>query len=193
MKKGLLDILYELLTSPSKALREVTEKKPLKWAILANAFVAVVISLTFLPNPPELIEIIFDMEKGSFNIVPAIIIWVILFLAALFIEGVIFHLIARLLGGRGSYLGLLCGLCFACFPFVFFAPLTFMRALLGSSGGTFYIATYPILFFWVFILAILAIRQNYQLSLGRASAVYFIPGILLIVMPLIIITVLIPL
>lgn len=193
MKKGLLDILYELLASPSKSLGEVITRKPLGWAILTNAFVAVVISLSFLPNPPEFIEIIFDWKKGSFNLYLAIFIWVILFLMAIFIEGGIFHLIAKLFRGSGDYLGLVCGLCFACIPFVFLAPITFIRALLGASGGTFYIATYPIVFFWVFILAVKAIRQNYDLSLGKAIATYFAPGILLIVVPIVIITVIIPL
>ncbi|MFC1925969.1 Yip1 family protein [Chloroflexota bacterium] len=193
MGKGLLDILYELLTSPSKALLEVSKGKPLGRSILTAVFIAIVLAFSFLPNPPELIELIFDRERGSFNLALAVFLWVIIFLAALFIEGGIFHVIARLLRGQGSYPGMVCGLCFACFPFVLFAPLAFMRALLGTSGPVFYSIAYPIPFFWVFYLAVKTTRINYNFSSRRAIAVYFIPGILLIVFPLLVITVLIPL
>lgn len=193
MEKGLLDILYELLRSPSKALGEVSERKPLGWAMLTAVFVAVVFALSSMPNPPELIEVLFDREKGSFNPVLALLIWVVLFLIALFIEGGIYHLIAVLSRSRGSYLGMVCGICFACFPFVFFAPLAFMRALLGASGTIFYPIASPFFLLWVFVLAVTAIRRNYHYSLRRAVVVYFAPGFLFIFVPLFVITVLIPL
>lgn len=193
MGKGLLDVLYKLLASPSKALDEVSREKPLGWTMLTAVFIAVVFSLSSLPNPPELIEVIFDMKKGSFNLALAVFLWVIIFLAALFIEGGIFHLMAVFLRGRGSYLGMVCGLCFTWFPFVFFAPLMFIRALLGASGDIVLTIGSPILFLWILALSVTAIHQNYHFSLGRAMATYFIPGILLIITPLIVTTVLIPL
>jgi hypothetical protein len=146
-----------------------------------------------LPNPSELVEVIFDMDKGSFNLPLAVFLWVIIFLVALFIEGGIFHLIAILLRGHGSYLGMVCVLCFACFPFVFFAPMTFLRALLGASGTILYPIGSLALSLWILALAITAIHQNYHFSLGRAIAAYFIPGIILIIVPVFVITVLIPL
>ncbi len=193
MERGLLDNLYQILASPSKALEQVSNRKSLGWAVITAVFIAVVVSLAYLPNPPELVEVIFDMEKGSVNLALVVFLWVIIFLVALFIEGGVLHLIAVLLRGRGSYLGMVCGLCFACFPFVFFAPMTLLRALLGASG----IILYPIgsmaLFLWVFVLSIIAIRQNYHFSLGRAITTYFVPNIMLIVIPLVVITVLIAL
>lgn len=193
MEKGILDILYQVLASPSKALGEVSNRKPLGWAVITAVFIAVVLSLTFLPKPSELVEVIFDMEKGSINLALAVFFWVIIFLVALFIEGGIFHLIAALLRGRGSYLGMVCGLCFACFPFVFFAPLTLLRALLGASGIILYPIGSLVFFLWILVLGIIAIRQNYQFSLWRAITTYFIPGILLIIVPILVVTVLIAL
>ena len=190
MEKGILDILYQILVSPSKALAEVSNRKPLGWAVITAVFIAVVLSLTFLPNPSELVEVIFDMEKRSLNPALAIFLWVIIFLVALFVEGGIFHLTALLLRGRGSYLGMVCGLCFACFPFVFFAPLILLRALLGASGIILYPIGSLVFFLWILVLEISAIRQNYHLSLGRAIATYFIPGILLIIVPLLVVTIL---
>lgn len=191
--KELLDILYKLLISPSKALAEVSERKPLGEAVLTAVFVAIVFAFSSLPNPHELIEIILDKEQGSFNPALAVVLWVVIFLIALFIEGGIFHLIAILIRSRGSYLGMVCGICFACFPFVFLAPLAFIRALLGASGTILYAICYPFIFLWVFFLAIIAIRHVYQLSPGRAIAIYFIPGILLIFIPIFLVTVIVPL
>lgn len=193
MEKGILDILYKVLTSPSKALEEVSKRKPLGWAMVIAVFISVVISFTFLPNLPQVIEVIFDMEKGSFNLALAVFLWVIISLTALFMEGGIFHLIAILLRGRGSYLGMVCGLCFACFPFVFFAPLTLLRALFGANGIILYHIGSLFLFLWILALGIIAIHQNYRFSLGRAITTYFIPGILLFVVPLLVVTVIIAL
>lgn len=193
MGKGILDILYQVLASPSKVFGEVSERKPLAWAMLSAVFVSVVFALTLLPNPPELVEEIFGLEKGTLTLVPVVVLWVIIFLVALFIEGGIFHLIATLLRGRGSYLGMVCGLCFAHFPFVFFAPLTLLRALLGSTGNILYPFGSLLLFLWILVLEVTAIRQNYHFSIGRAIATYFIPAILLIIVPLLIVTVIIAL
>lgn len=193
MGKGLIDILYELLVSPSKALGEITRVRPLGQSILTATFIAIVLSFTFVLNPPQLVEVVFDLERGSFNYALAVLIWVLIFLAALIIEGGIFHFISLLLQGRGSYLGMICAMCFACVPFVFFAPLTFIRALLGSAGPVFYATLYPFLFFWTFLLAVNAIRLNYNFTLLKAAAIYFIPGFLLIVIPVFVITVILPL
>jgi len=193
MEKAILDIIYQVLASPLKAFEEVSRRKPLIWAMIAAVFVAIVVSFTMLPNPPELLEVIFDMEKGSFNLALAIFLWVVMVQIVLFMQGGIFHLIAILLGGKGNYLGMVCGLCFTCFPFVFFAPLTLLRSILGANGNIFYPIGSLVLFLWVFSLGIIAIHQNYRFSLGRAVITYFTPIILLIFIPLLVVTVLIAL
>jgi hypothetical protein len=184
MEKGILDTLYQLLATPSKVLEEISKEKPLGLAMITAVFIAIMLSFTIVPNPSELVEVIFHMEKGSFNLAPAIFFCVIIFLAALFIEGGIFHFIAVLIGGRGNYLGIICGLCFACFPLVFFAPLMLLRALLGANGIILYHIGSLLLILWVLVLGIIAIRQNYRFSLKKAIATYFVPGIVLIIAPL---------
>jgi hypothetical protein len=193
MEQDILSIIYQILASPSKVLEEIGRRKPLVWAMIAAVFIVVVVSFTMLPNPPELLEVIFDMEKGSFNLALAIFLWVIMVLIVLFIQGGIFHFIAVLLGGKGNYLGMVCGLCFACFPFVFFTPLTLLRSIFGATGNILYPIGSLALFTWVFYLGIIVIHQNYRFSLGRAIFTYFTPIILLIFLPLLVVTVLIAL
>ena len=188
--KGMLDILYQVLVSPSKAFREVSERRPLAWAMLTAVFISLVVAFILLPNLPEVVEIIFELERGSLNPIPLLFLWVIIFLVALFTQGGIFHLIAILLQGQGSYLGIACGLCFAYFPLVFFAPLALLRALLDSPSGSILYSIGSLVFFlWILVLEITAIRQNYHFSLGRAIATYFIPAILLIIIPLLIVAI----
>lgn len=193
MENGILDILYQVLASPSTALEDIGKRKCLGWSIIAAVFASVVLSFILLPNPPELAEGILNMDKGSFNRALAIFLCVIIFLIALFTEGVIFHLIAVLLGGRGDYLGIVCGLCFACFPLVFFTPLMLLRASLGSGGIILYHIGSLFLFLWALALGIIAIRQNYHFSLARAITTYLIPNILLVVVPLLVITLIVAL
>ena len=183
----LLDILYQVLASPSKAFWVVRERRPLGWAILTAIFISVVFALILLPNPPQLAEVILGLERGRLNLAPLMLIWVIIFLVALLIQAGFFHVVATLFRGRGSYLGMLCGLCFACFPLVFFAPLALLRALLDSLSGHFlYYIVSPIFFLWILLLDITAIRQNYHFSLGRAVATYFIPAFVVVVVPLLV-------
>ncbi len=190
MEKGILDILYQVLASPSRALSEVSQRRPTGWAILTAVFVSIVFAFTILPNLPELVEMIFGLERGSLSLIPLVFIWVVIFLAFLLIQAGVFHLVAVLLQGRGNYLGILCGLCFACFPLVFFAPLALVRALLNSvSGNVFYSIGSLALFLWILVLEITAIHQNYKFPLGRAIATYFIPFIVLIIIPLLIVAI----
>ncbi len=158
--------------------------------MLTAVFVSIVFAFTILPNLPELVEIIFGLERGSLSLIPLVFVWVVIFLAFLLIQAGVFHLVAVLLRGRGSYLGILCGLCFACFPLVFFAPLALVRTLLNSvSGNILYSISSLALFLWILVLEITAIHQNYKFLLGRAIATYFIPFIVLVIVPLLIIVI----
>jgi len=176
MEQGILDTLYQVLASPSAGLRGITKWRPWGWAILTAVFASLVVALTTFPNPSDFTRVVFGWEKGSVSFVPALILWVSIFLVALLASAGIFHLIALLLRGRGSYLGMLCGLSFAAFPVVLFAPLALLRALLGFPGAILYSIGGLLLLLWILVLQVIAIRQNYGFSIGRAIATYFIPG-----------------
>ena len=159
--------------------------------MLVLLFVAIVFALTPLPNPPELGEAIFHLIGGSVNIVLAVFICIISFMAILWVAAGILHLVASLLHGRGNYLGVVCGLSFAIFPLSFLAPLAFLRAILASVGmgvlgSILFLIGSLILFIWLLILEIIAIRQNYSFSTGKAIVTYFIPGIALVIIPLLV-------
>jgi hypothetical protein len=144
--------------------------------MLTAVFISLVFALTIIAYPTDFTRVVFQLKKGSVSFVPSLILWMSVFLIALLVSAGVFHLIALLLRGRGSYLGMACGLSFAFFPLVLFAPLGLLRALLGFSGIILYDIGTVAIFFWVLILIIIAIRQNYGFTIGRAIATYFIPG-----------------
>ena len=179
----ILDILYEVLASPSHGFRRVTQSRPLAGAIGVAVLASLVIALSLLPNPPQLIEVIFSLERGRVSIVPAIFSVISGFLVGLLLAGGIFHGMAKLLQGQGSYLGIFCGLCFAFFPAVIFAPLKLLEALFGFPGQILFLVGALALFVWIVVLEILAIRHNYNFSSRRAIATLFIPIIVLGIIP----------
>ena len=183
MEQGVLDTLYQVLASPSRGLRKVTQSQPLGWAIGVAVLVSLVIALSLLPNPPGLIEAIFHLEGGSFNFVLAVFSVIGSFLFGLLLAGGVFHGMAKLLRGQGSYWGVFCGLCFAFFPGVIFAPLMLLQALLGFPGQILFLVGALVLFPWILILQILAISQNYGFPTRRAIATFFIPAVILGVLP----------
>jgi len=81
----LLDLLYQVMASPSEAFRLVRERRPLGWAVLTAIFSSVVSALILLPNLPDLVDVIFSLDEVSLNLALAVFIWVILFLIALLI------------------------------------------------------------------------------------------------------------
>ena len=176
LDQGILDTLYQVLASPSQGLGGITKWRPLGWAILTAVFIALVFALSTFPNPSDFTRVVFSLEKGSVSFVTALILWVIIFLAGLIASAGVFHGVARLLRGRGSYLGMLCGLSFATFPVVFFAPLGLLSFFLGLSGTFLYLIGGILLLLWILVLQIIAVRQNYSFSTGRAITAYFIPG-----------------
>ena len=190
MVLGLLDILYQVLASPSTAFRVVSQKRPLGWAILTAIFSSVVFAYVILPNPHQLAEVIFGLDRGSLNIAPLVLVWLSLFPLALLIQAGLLHAVAVLSRGRGSYRGMFCALCFASFPVVFFAPLALFRAILDSGAGQLlYNIGSLILLLWILLLDIAAVRQNYHFRLGRAVATCLIPLFLVMAGPMLVVVI----
>lgn len=167
-----VDTLYGVLVSPASTFAGVVARPGLLRPLLALLPPAVVTAFMMVPNPPQLAEVIFDFEKGTLDSIGALwIVWVGLLMPFMLLaEAVFFHGYARLAGGRGSFRGMFRGLCFAFFPWTFFAPLGLLRALIDSSTGqTLYYIGSAVLFLWIYGLQILATRENYGLSKKRAA------------------------
>ncbi len=92
-----LDTLAGVLLSPSSTLARITDRGPLGLALLTAVSVAVISGLVLVPNPPELLEDIMGMEKGTLGLRTVLPLWVALFMAVLWLQAAFVHLEAMAL------------------------------------------------------------------------------------------------
>src|SRR4030042_707900 len=172
----LLDILYGVAVSPSSTFRAISQRRPWLWATTTAVFVAVIFALVLLPYPSQLAGVILQMGRDALPLAPVLPVWVLMFFIILSAQATMFHLLARLLGGQGTYAGMLCAVGFVWLPLFRVAPLALLRAVLDSySGHMLYIVGSRLLCLWVVSLYFVAVRQNYRLSPARAALTFFIP------------------
>lgn len=182
-----LDTLSGVLLSPSDTFEQFTSNRPVGLALLTAVSVAIVTGLVLVPNPPELAEVILDQPKGTLTLWAMLPVWVALFMAILCSQAAFVHLMAVILRGKGSYLGVLCGLCFAYLPGLFAAPLVMLRAVFSSdSANAFYQVAFPLLCLWVFILGIAAVQHTYGMSRVKAILVCSVALVALVVLPMVV-------
>jgi hypothetical protein len=182
-----LDTLGGVLLSPSKAFEGIRDNRPIVQALTTATFVAIVSGLVLVPNPPELAEVMFDLPKGTLSLWVTLPVWVGLFLAILSVQAAFVHLMAMTLKTKGSFLGILCGICFAYFPGLLAAPLAMLRAVFRSEGAnTFYQVAFPFLCLWVFLLGIAAVQRNYGMTTFKAVLVCSLALVVLVISPAVI-------
>ena len=182
-----LDTLSGVLLSPFDTFEQITSNRPVGLALFTALCVAIVTGLVLVPNPPQLAEVIFDRPKGTLTLWATLPVWVALFMAVLCSQAAFVHLTAVILRCKGSYLGILCGLCFAYLPGLLAAPLVMLRAVFSSaSANAFYQVIFPLLCLWVFILGIAAVQRAYGMTRLRAVFVCSLALVVLVVLPMVV-------
>ncbi len=180
----LLDILYGLTMSPTRTFQSVSHRRPWLWALTTAVLISLIFAFVLLPYPPQLAGIILQVGRDTLPLAPAVLVWVVIFLIILSVQAALFHLLATLFRGKGTYPGMLCCLCFVWLPAFLVAPLALLRAVLDSySGHMLYIAGSSALSLWVLLLYFIAVRQNYQLSPIRSAVTCLIPLFLMFALP----------
>jgi hypothetical protein len=180
MEKGILDTLVGVLARPISTIRSICQERPIGWAIIVYLVVSVVTTVAWIR--PEMLAELGLPEIGM----PAILVGIsITNIVTLVIFTAIAHLVASLLGGRGSYGGLFSGFAFASLPGIFAAPLAVIGLLpavgvLLSGLGSFGITV------WSIVLSILAVRENYLVSTGRAILILLLSLAVLMVVGLLV-------
>lgn len=179
--EGVLDYLYGVLFAPVQTLKRITKKKPLVLALAVYLIVSWLTSISpFLamgeitPFPLRSANLISGLAVMSLIAIPFALI-------SIFVLCGFYHLLAKwLFKLEGEYRGIVSAVGFADFPFIFFAPFSLFNNLVGGiTGALIYGLVAFALSVWVIILHIIAIRENYSTSTGKAVAVYFIPLVIL--------------
>jgi len=102
----------------------------------------------------------------------------------------IFHVVAKILGGKGAFTEMLVLMGFAMLPNIFQAPIGLIAIFSGGlTGALIAIGLGGILAIWVLILDVLAIREAHKFSTGRAIATLVLPFVVLMVLVFILIIV----
>ncbi len=135
----------------------------------------------FEPVTPDFDEMMSSpITSMTSNVVGGFISWV-------FFAGIC-HIVAKLLGGKGTFTEMLVLMGFASLPNIFQAPIGLIAMLSGGLTGAFIaIVLGSFLAIWVLILDVLAIREAQKFSTGRAIATLVLPIVVFAVLVFILI------
>ncbi len=170
----MMDTLFDVMVTPLKGLDRVTQERPVGWALLVTVIAWAIVVTTFIL---DMGEVLFGIGREWSSVVLllfALFFCIVTVLIYLMASSGVTHIIAVTLRGQGGYLGMVCGRSFATLPLIFFAPLAVLHVFLSFPGSLVYYFGVTLLFLWVLVLDVIAVRQNYHFSTMRAVAAYLI-------------------
>jgi hypothetical protein len=192
--EGLLEAAVSVVTQPVATLRMVTQQQKLGWAIIVAVVVSLASSLTSVASltPSELAggaNFSLPVDPTTFRVLTlagGVVLGPLIGIIGLAVVAGIFQLVSMILGGKGAYVGLFCGLAFASVPSIIGTPFNLLPLAFGVAGEVLSGLVSFVLFIWTAVLTVIAIRENHQFSTGRALAVFLIPvaaiGLLVVVL-----------
>ncbi|MHB1125860.1 MAG: YIP1 family protein [Bacillota bacterium] len=183
-----LETLYGMFFTPSSTLGYVIRKKPYLWAVLTMLGVTLFTSLmslaASLPIDGQLASEFGEfspyLAQFSTNLgyVVAIIAIISVPVCWFFLSAVL-HLLAEFFSEQGDGKGLFVALGFANLPLVLGSVFSFLARAVGLGGSVGFILQFAALV-WVIVLHIIAMRVNYELNVGQAMVILFLPLVTLI-------------
>ena len=197
---GVLELIYGTLFDPADTFKKVAESPPLGLSVIIFSLVNVTaIFMSYLTSFHLLSKSLPAASALRTNHILSILLMVV-FLGLLskfcnwFLSASIFHLLAELLGGRGSVRGLLAIVGLSYLPFIFLAPVELLLLIWGLNSIVVVIVMILNLtiFIWWLALMVLGVRQEYCFSSGSALAAVFLPispFILFLMLPAFLITI----
>lgn len=174
---GLAEAVVGMISSPVATMREMSQGSFLRVSLTVFFLVLLPVSLS-----TALTDTALAAQLGG----PAVVFAVLITLSLLifFTQAGLCFATARLFGARGSFSGLLSLLALANVPSIFMVPYALLRLAPGIIGSVLHGLGSLVLTVWVGILAVIAVRETFQLSTGRALLIYFLPILLLVVLVL---------
>lgn len=156
-----LDLAYQVLTSPAAAMRSVTAGERLLPAGVLWIFVVFATSLSsWLEGPGFITVFLFCLLAMG---------------VSLFLHSAVISYCAGLLGGYGTARGLTAGFMAASLPCAF-SVFGAALSMAAGSGAESILGAAAVL--WSFYLDVLAIRENYRFSSGKALTIALVPWML---------------
>ena len=167
----IIDLLIGVIASPQTTIKEISQNKPIIWAILINLVIIPLNSLISFHTSPETYQ---GVSQGIVAGVSMLFAFIFLFLTPL-----LYLLVAKLFGGEWDYWGLFSAIGFANIINVFIVFFALLAVLLETQAFIYLFSL--ISFIWLSILYIFAIRENAEISTGQSVATYILSYVALIV------------
>lgn len=161
-----LDLVYSLIVAPRAALYDITRGERLREAGILWLFTLFLTALSAFSEGPGLLVDLVEFLA------------VLLFLGlSLLVHSAVTDYLSGLLGGQGSAKGITAGFMAASLPLAFSVFFTLAESIglsFLSSIGSFAICV------WIFVLDVLAIRENYFFSTGKSVLIAIAPYVMLL-------------
>ncbi len=166
---SILETLYDMLTRPKEAFQVIVSEGRLAKSCQIVLFSTVISSLAAYANVFE------GGFKGAMllaEIICSVLLWGV--------SVSVWHLLAELIGGRGSVRRLLTAIGFTYFLQLLIVPIYLIASFLPAVGFLLSMIATLVVAVWSIVLGILAISEVYQLSGGKATLIYFLPILIFI-------------
>ena len=171
------DLLIGIIIEPAVVMKKITARRPVGAAIIISLLIVLFQNLTLFVF--KLVEPFFaNYFVSEFQLLEILLTVILVFLGVLFIT-LSFQVVAKLFGAPWNYWGLFSGICFAQFVFIFFPLVALAGFLLDYS---IFSLLNMLLGIWLNILSIVAIKESFSLSIGKAVATYFLTLLFLIIL-----------
>lgn len=195
MKMDLVEIVYGTLVHPSSTFRKVVSGNNERNLSVSAIIVLIAVFCSAIGSSVgdeaienyfegyPLLQEVYSTGSDDFNLsLPAeLLVLVILGFFGWIIASGILHLIAKLFGGRGTFINFLTLMGFSHTPMVFTAPAGLFSIIqAGIAGIVIYGLTVFVLSLWVLVLEIISIKEAYGFSKLKSIFILLAPIIILI-------------
>jgi hypothetical protein len=182
---SILELFYGVIFQPKQTMERIAREQPLGSSVLTYLLITAAtggVALAFW-DPSEM-EGAYQLSPQFFDLMPklmnyGLVLSLVFSIVVFLLTGAVFHLIAELMGGKGSVTSLLSVLGFAALPQLLNLPLTVIFGLLDLPFGG--ILTFAF-FIWTVVLRVIGVEKVYGLTPGKSTLVVLAPLLVVIVL-----------
>ena len=158
--------IYNVIFSPKEFFSSENITVSTRLAVCTVVFISVFTSIITTVFSGEISFILF------FTIPFAALITLLMW----FLTGLFFEYTAKIFDKGGNLKQILFYTAFAGIPYIFFAPLELVKTI-GQIGYFFAVSIEFLLYLWIIILYVFALRAVYKITLARSFMLMFLPFI----------------
>ncbi|MDI6703840.1 MAG: YIP1 family protein [bacterium] len=164
-----MELIYHFLFDPVSSIREIKKVRP---CLLAGS---IVILATVSGTIGNLLVTGLAPDIAKISLTLGLVIKLISIFLLWLIFTSILHFIAEGLKGEGEVSSLFISLGFSFIPGILLTPLALISHIFGPLKVFIYLLFGVIILIWIVILQVLALKETYQLSYGKACLAFVIP------------------